>query len=183
MPNSLKPGLLLVAGAVTMTALLTASPAASAKEAEPQVPAELQVPEGNSLFLVGHATGVQIYACTASTSGASWTLLAPRAALYGTTGRQIGTHYAGPTWEANDGSRVVGRKEAGVTVDPRAIPWLRLSAASTSAGPDGDRLARTTYIQRLNTTGGLAPVASECDPTAVGARAEVPYTADYYFWG
>jgi hypothetical protein len=48
----------------------------------------------------------------------------------------------------------VGRLKASVTVDPTAIPWLRLSAASTAAGPDGDRLVDTTYIQRIATTGG-----------------------------
>jgi hypothetical protein len=58
---------------------------------------------------------------------------------------------------------------------------LLLSAASTAAA-DGDRLVGTTYIQRIATTGGLAPPAAECNATAAGARAEIPYTADYYFW-
>ena len=61
-------------------------------------------------------------------------------------------------------------------------PWLLLSAASTTAGPDGDRLARTTYIQRLATTGGLSPAAATCNADTAGSQAEVPYTADYYFW-
>jgi len=172
----------LVAGLVAMTALLTAPQPAHGKQVTPDVPAELQVPEGNSLFLVGHATGVQIYGCTVTASGTAWTLLAPRADLYGDNGKVIATHFAGPTWQANDGSWVVGKKEAGVTVDPTAVPWLKLSAASKAAGPDGDRLAHTTFVQRLNTAGGLPPAASECDATSVGTRAEVPYTADYYFW-
>jgi hypothetical protein len=66
-------------------------------------------------------------------------------------------------------------------VDPTAIPWLRLSASGT-AGPDGDRLAGTTYIQRINTTGGLIPPPDTCNPGTVGNTNEVPYTADYYFW-
>ncbi len=181
MSISLTRGRLLAAGIVAGTALL-AAPQADAKPATTDVPAELQVPEGNSLFLVGHAVGVQIYGCTATTSGTAWTLLAPRADLYGDNGRLVATHFAGPTWQANDGSRVVGKKEAGVTVDPTAIPWLKLSAAWTAAGSEGDRLVDSTFIQRLNTTGGLAPAASACDSTSVGAQAEVPYTADYYFW-
>jgi len=40
----------------------------------------------------------------------------------------------------------------------------------------------TTYIQRINTTGGLAPPAAECTAATVGTVAEVAYTADYYFW-
>jgi hypothetical protein len=65
-----------------------------------------------------------------------------------------------------------------ITVDPTAIPWVRLSAASTTPG----RLGNTTYIQRIATTGGLAPPAAECDAATAGTVDEVPYTADYYFW-
>lgn len=182
MSHSLKRGRMLAAGLVALTTLLTAPQAAHAKQVTPDVPVELRVPEGNSLFLVGHAVGVQIYGCTVTASGTAWTLLAPRADLYGDNGRLIATHFAGPTWQADDGSRVVGQKVAGVIVDPTAIPWLKLSAASTASGPDGDRLAHTTFVQRLNAVGGLPPAASECDATSVGVRAEVPYTADYYFW-
>jgi len=68
---------------------------------------------------------------------------------------------------------------AGATVDLAAVDWLLLSAASTAKGPrGGDELAATTYIQRINTTGGLPPAADDCD----AATAEVPYTADYVFW-
>lgn len=69
-----------------------------------------------------------------------------------------------------------------VTVDATAIPWLLLSAASTAAGPDGDRLVHTTYIQRIATTGGLAPPGRGMQRDNAGTVAEVPYTADYYFW-
>jgi hypothetical protein len=182
MSNPPKRGRMLAAGVVALTALLTAPQAAQARQATSDVPSDLQVPEGNTVFLVGHAVGVQIYSCAVTASGTAWTLLAPRADLYGENGRLVATHFAGPTWEANDGSRVVGKKEAGMTVDHTAIPWLTLSAASSTDGPDGERLLNTTFIQRVNTTGGLPPAESQCDATTVGAQAEVPYTADYYFW-
>ncbi len=182
MSISLNRGRIVAAGLATLTLLATGSQLAMANEATPDVPGDLQVPAGNSLFLVGHAVGVQIYQCATTPTGTAWTLLAPRANLYAENGRVIATHYAGPTWQAADGSRVVGKREAGVTVDPTAIPWLKLSAASTSAGPDGARLARTTFVQRVNTTGGMAPAASQCDATSVGTQTEVDYTADYYFW-
>jgi hypothetical protein len=70
---------------------------------------------------------------------------------------------------------------APVTVDTTAIPWLLLSAR-TFAGADGDRLVPTTYVQRIETAGGLAPPAPTCTAATAGAVAEVPYTADYYFW-
>jgi hypothetical protein len=180
--DTLTGGRLLAAAVLSLSALLGAPLTAQAKPATPDVPSDLQVPDGNDVFLVGHAVGVQIYTCATTASGPAWTLVAPRADLYGPRGQLVATHFAGPTWQATDGSQVVGKREAGVTVDPTAIPWLKLSAASTSVGGDGDRLLRTTFIQRVNTTGGLPPAASGCDLTSVGARAEAPYTADYYFW-
>jgi hypothetical protein len=177
-----KAGRVFAAVLLTLAALLAAPLTAHAKPAAPDVPTDLQVPDGNDVFLVGHAVGVQVYGCTLTASGTAWTLVAPRADLYGDRGQLLATHFAGPTWRATDGSQVVGKREAGVTVDPTAIPWLKLSAASTSAGLEGDRLLRTTFVQRVNTTGGLPPAASSCDSTSVGARAETPYTADYYFW-
>src|SRR6266508_442099 len=85
------------------------------------------------------------------------------------------------TQVAKDGSRAVGHLVDSVTVDATAIPWLLLSA-STTPGPDGDRLVATTYIQRIATTGGLAPPAVDCNAATAVTVAEVPYTADYYFW-
>ncbi len=172
---------LLFAGIVA-AAILSLTQVAQAAPPEPTVPAAIQVPDGNKVFLVGHAVGVQIYSCNATASGFSWVFVAPRANLYDDHGNLIITHFAGPTWQAMDGSYVVGQVVARVTVDPTAIPWLLLSAASTAAGPDGDRLVPTTYIQRIETTGGLAPPAADCTATTAGTVAEVPYTADYYFW-
>ena len=97
-------------------------------------------------------------------------------------GKRIMKHFGGPTWQARDGSTVVGQRVDGVTVNATAIPWLLLSAASTSTGPWGDLLVDTSFIQRVATTGGLAPAAVKCKATTTGAVVEVPYTADYYFW-
>lgn len=159
-----------------------AAAAGAAQAAEPGIPTDIQVPEGNKLFLEAHASGVQIYQCLTTAGGFAWSAATPRADLYGDNGKLVATHYAGPTWEARDGSTVVGRRDAGVTVDPTAIPWLRLSAASTSAGAGGERLAHTTYIQRVRTTGGLAPAAADCNAATAGTRQEIAYTADYRFW-
>ncbi len=173
---------LLVAGVLAVIPAGSLTAVAQAAPAEPPVPTTIAVPAGSKLYLVTHATGVQIYGCNATAGGYAWSLVAPRANLYGDNGKLIATHFAGPTWQARDGSSVVAQRVDGVTVDPSAIPWLLLSAASTTAGPDGDRLARTTYIQRLATTGGLPPAAATCNADTAGSQAEVPYTADYYFW-
>jgi Protein of unknown function (DUF3455) len=151
--------------------------AAHAGPPAPVVPGDVAVPDGNKVFLVGHAVGVQIYSC----NGTAWALVAPRADLYGDNGKVIATHFAGPTWQAKDGSRVVGTVLKRVTVDASAIPWLKLSP-STAPGADGDRLLATTFVQRISSTGGLAPPGSLCNATTAGTTAEIPYTADYYFW-
>jgi len=117
---------------------------------------------------------VQIY----TWSGTDWAFQAPEALLYSTDHRCgiVRIHYAGPTWESNSGSYVVGAVIERATVDPTAIPWLKLGAAD-SDGPgvfDG-----TTFIQRVNTVGGMAPAYAG---HTVGEQARVPYAAEYYFY-
>ena len=160
-----------------LAAALPLAEIAAAGPPEPAVPDRIEVPAGNKPFLSAYAVGVQVYEC----DGATWRFVEPRAHLLDDRGKLIATHFAGPTWQAKDGSMVVGQRVDGTSVDPTAIPWLLLSAAATSAGHDGERLAATTYIQRVDTTGGLAP-ATTCSESAAGVRVEVPYTADYVFW-
>ena len=159
-------------------ALIAPVQLAAAKPAAPQVPGNIAPPQGNKLYLSVHAEGVQIYRCDAST--ATWTLVGPRADLFAASGKQMGTHYAGPSWEARDGSVVTASRVDGVNMDPTAVDWLLLAKKTAVPGPDGDRLAATTYIQRVDTTGGRAPSAGECDVT--GETAEIAYTATYHFW-
>jgi hypothetical protein len=170
----LSPSRLFLA-AVAVTVL--AGPA-YAGPSSPDAPGKIVPPAGNKVFLVAHAEGVQIYTCDAVTG--AWTLDGPRAQLYAENGRFIGTHYTGPSWQTLDGSYVTATKVDGVNVEPTAVDWLLLAKKTSAAGADGDRLTATTYIQRINTTGGRAPKASECDVT--GEKAEIDYTADYYFW-
>lgn len=142
------------------------------------VPPELAPAADQHLAFVLSASGVQKYTCAATGTGFAWTLVAPDADLF-SNDCQVGTHYAGPTWEYRDGSTVVAARVAGATPEPTAIPWLLLTAAS-HGGEDG-RMTDVTSIQRLSTTGGLAP-ATGCDANHVGATADVPYAADYFFY-
>jgi hypothetical protein len=171
-----------IAIAVTIGAAVALAPAAHAGPSVPDVPGDIAVPAGHKPFLVGHATGVQIYPCLATGTGYAWGASTPRATLVGDNGKAIAEHFGGPSWQAEDGSRVVGRRDAGVTVDETAIPWLRLTIASAVSGAGGDRLTGTSYILRTATTGGMAPSAADCDAAAVGTSVEVPYTADYTFF-
>jgi len=147
----------------------------------PVVPAAIAVPDGNKLAFDFDALGVQIYACQKVGDAYGWTFKAPRATLFNRGGQVAGTHYAGPTWEANDGSKVVGVKIGASTADKSAIPWLLLQAVSH----DGDgRMAKVTFIQRLYTAAGLAPTdpAKICDADHVGMIEEVDYAATYFFY-
>jgi hypothetical protein len=139
----------------------------------------LAAPPGQRLALQFAATGVQVYTCTATPAGAAWVFTAPEAALLGADGKPAGKHYAGPTWETLDGSSVVGAKVAGAAPDATAIPWLLLRA--TAHGGKG-KLSDVSFIQRVATSGGLAPAAG-CSAATVGAVARVAYTASYCFYG
>jgi Protein of unknown function (DUF3455) len=161
--------LLLTLAAMALTA--------SAAAAQP-LPDRIQVPAGNAPYLQAHAIGAQVYACTATADGPKWQFVEPQAILYDDHDRLIGIHFAGPTWQTLDGSQVKAAKVDGVTVDATAIPWLLLKKTSTTPG----RLAATTYVQRLNTRGGLEPAASKCSTATVGDERKVLYTADYRFW-
>ena len=137
-------------------------------------------PAGERLAMTVPARGVQIYECRARKDGGfEWAFVAPDAELFDTKARPIGRHGAGPFWQASDGSRVVGTLKARAdSPQAGAIPWLLLT--TKSAGPAGD-FSRVTSIQRINTTGGIAPSAP-CAEGLQGSTARVPYTADYVFF-
>src|ERR1700736_6304294 len=98
-----------------------------------QTPENLKPPASERLVLKARGKGVQIYTCTAggNPDAYSWTLKKPQADLFDPQRKKIGTHYAGPTWEASDGSRVVGHVEQKADSPAHSIPWLLLKAKST----------------------------------------------------
>jgi len=176
------PSLSLVACAATPSAPTVSADQTIERDACPDgVPAALAPALDQDLSFVLNASGVQEYTCQATATGFGWVFVAPDADLYLTSNDPniVGHHFAGPTWEYEDGSFVVGRKVAAKTVDSTAIPWLLLVAAS-HGGPDG-RMSDITSIQRLETAGGLAP-ATGCDADHAGTAANVPYTASYFFY-
>ena len=143
------------------------------------VPSQLQPPAGEQLLLQVHAKGDQIYTCKGDATQAAWALKAPDAQLFDKDGKPFGKHFAGPSWEASDGSRVTGKAVANVpSPDADSIPWLLVNIV----GHEGSGvLSRATSIQRINTKGGKAP-ASGCDAAHAGAEVRVAYSADYLFY-
>lgn len=163
-------------------ALLLAGCAGPSPRPLAQVPATLQPPAGQALVAVVPAVGVQVYECRAKANAATefeWAFVAPEADLLDAGGRKIGTHYAGPHWEALDGSRVQASvRQRADAPSAEAIPWLQLEARP--AGPAG-RFSPVATILRVNTVGGMAPRGG-CDRAAAGSKARVNYSADYYFY-
>ena len=148
----------------------------------PKVPEIIRVPDRQMVLLKALAKGVQIYNCKARADDPSkfeWSFKAPDADLTNQDGKKIAKHYAGPTWEANDGSKVVGEKKAETPAPrPGALPWLLLKA-KTNEGTG--TFAKVTYIQRVDTEGGVAPTAG-CDQAHINTEERVDYRANYYFY-
>src|SRR5262245_370311 len=144
------------------------------------VPANLKPGANEALALIVPAKGVQIYECRAKKDQADqfeWAFVAPEADLYDAAGAKIGKHYAGPRWESNDGSKIVGTaKERADAPRAGAIPWLLL--ASKSEGGAG-AFSKVVSVQRVNTAGGVAPTDG-CSRNTAGTIGRVSSTADYY---
>jgi hypothetical protein len=173
----------------------------------PRVPGPLKVEDDNRLFRVGHGIGTQNYVCTPSTtsvSGYAFSLFTPQATLFDDDGAQLITHFFSPnsdpqvkppeagtirvTWEdSRDSSRVWGfvaqQSTDGNFVRRDAVAWLLVQTSGVAAGPTGgDRMTKTTFIQRVNTVGGLAPATGCSSFEDLGRKAFVPYSADYFFY-
>jgi hypothetical protein len=153
----------------------------------------IAVPDGGGVLLHATATGSQNYTCSQMMADGgttyAWVFTGPEADLADCTMTKIGKHFAsdgGPTapeWMTlSDGTYVIGKKLAADTPDggSGAMPGLLLRAVEHGGGTG--TLSHADYIQRVHTTGGLAP-SSTCDATTMGMTEAVPYTADYYFFG
>jgi hypothetical protein len=135
---------------------------------------QLRVLDGSHVVLHAYARGVQTYRW----SGTAWGFVSPAAALFSDRkGKStVAIHYAGPTWESLNGSKVVAAVQQRCTPDANSIQWLLLGATTTE-GPgvfDG-----VTFVQRLNTVGGNAP---STPGAIVGQLVNIPYTAEYFFY-
>jgi len=163
----------------------------------PPMPANIQVTEpGNEVYLVGHGVGTQNYICLPSGSGVAYALFTPEATLFDDDGGQLITHFFSPnpdengtiraTWERSRDTSTVWAAtvpNGSAMVTASAIPWLKLKVVGFHDGPDGgDKLSATTFIQRLSTSGGVAPLTGCSVPTDIGTKAFVPYRADYFFY-
>ncbi len=168
----------------------------------PAVPGDLIVDASHRVYLVGHAVGTQNYVCLPkadSPTGFAWILYGPDATLFNDDGAQIATHFLSPNpgeegspprpaWQHSRDTTAVWGFATVISTDENfvaagAIPWLKLEVRGRVRGVDGGRrLTDTTFIQRVHTSGGIAPATGCSSPANVGAKSLVPYEADYYFY-
>ena len=166
--------------AVPMLMLMGATAALAGNANDPL--AQVRAAEGESRVMTLHAKGVQVYECRTAKDKPGeyeWAFVAPDAELFDDGGRKAGRHYAGPKWEAADGSRIAGSVKARADAPAAgAIPWLLLAAKPE--GPDGT-LSKVSSVQRIHTAGGVAPVGG-CSYDTTGTSARIDYSADYVFF-
>jgi Protein of unknown function (DUF3455) len=136
-------------------------------------------PEGETARFTYAAIGVQIYECKVVDGKPAWAFVAPEADLFDGSGKRVGKHYAGPSWESDDGSKIVGTLKARADA-PRAgaIPHLLVT---TKAEAKPGVFASITSLQRINTMGGVAPSAP-CVAADAGKQVRVYYSADYKYF-
>jgi hypothetical protein len=208
-PRNQTTSRILLAACASALAIAFPRPAYADHVTPPPVPANIKVPAGNEAFLLGHGVGTQNYVCLPSGTGIAFTLFTPQATLFSDDDKQLTTHFFSPnpienntnpavvaagmiraTWQhSRDTSTVWGQVKPGNSssdpgfVAPNAIAWLLLTVVGAEDGPTGgDTLTKTTFIQRLNTSGGVAPSTGCASLADVGHQEFVPYTADYFFY-
>jgi hypothetical protein len=160
----------------------------------PPLPSDLVVEAGNKPYRSAYAEGTQAYICLPS----GWTFYGPQATLFDKNGKQAITHFLSPnpdefgtlraTWQHSKDTSAVWAMATKIYseadyVAPGAIPWLLLKVVGAEDGTFGvGKVSYTTFIQRVNTTGGVMPTTGCSVPTDVGKKQFVPYTADYIFY-
>lgn len=146
------------------------------------LPDVVKVPSGHHVALETAASGDITYECRAKKDMAGqyeWVFVGPDAGLRDRKGARVGKYFGPPaTWQSDDGSRITGAQLAVASTGAADIP-LQLVKANAATGPG--LMQGVTYIQRVNTRGGVAP-AQACSAALTGQKQVVPYAADYVFW-
>ena len=205
--NPIKRRIQLLANATALAAALVVALPQTARAATvtpPPMPDNIKVDPPYEAFLEGHAVGTQNYVCLPQGSGFAFKLFTPEATLFTDADKQIITHFFSPdgnpdplengkiraTWQHSKDSSIVWAQvlDGDASTDQHfvadgAVAWLKLTRAGSQDGPTGgDTLTPTKFVQRVNTSGGVAPKSGCSSLADVGRLAFMPYTADYIFY-
>ena len=171
----------LISASVGLLSACTQSPMRNSYS-QATLPDVVKVPAGNRVVMEAVGTGQLTYECkekTAMMGTYEWVFVGPKAVLTNRQGARVGTYYGPPaTWESTDGSKISGTQ---LTISPGATGNIPLQLVKIDAAVGAGSMSGLTYVQRVNTRGGVAPMLP-CDGTNVGKREVVIYQADYIFY-
>ena len=186
--NSTKTKSNMITNSPSLKANGNSSAAHIAESENLEIPAAVAIPEnlpnGNTRVATYYAVGVQKYK-TRIKAGSDpfayeWVFVAPQADLYDITNSRVGTHGAGPFWEASPSDSVFAQHftpaRTAPSADAESIDWLLLMP-KTGTTPTGI-FADVDYIQRIATKGGKAPLTP---PASLTQTVDVKYKTIYRF--
>jgi hypothetical protein len=146
------------------------------------LPTAVQVPAGHKVAMETVGAGDITYQCNPKKDMAGqfeWVFVGPDAKLNDRTGKQVGKYYGPPaTWESMDGSKITGMQ---VAVAPSSAGNIPLQLVKANPAMGAGMMMGVTYIQRVATSGGVAP-SMACDASSAGSKQVVRYQADYIFY-
>lgn len=166
---------------ITCAVLLASSGSVFANIDNSKLPAPVRVPAGHAIALETLGKGEITYECREKKDAAGsfeWAFVVPVATLWDMNQKAVGKYYGGPTWEAHDGSKITGKQ---VAVAPGGAGNIALQLVKANPAMGNGAMTGVTYVQRLETRGGVAPAAA-CDAANKGGKQQVGYEAKYVFY-
>lgn len=146
--------------------------------ASPGLFSKIAAPDSTRAVLQLRGKGHQVFRCERDADGYYWVFRQPEAQLFDSSGRVVGRHGAGFSFEHNDGSRLTGQVRAWQDAPDTAndLKWLLITTRASGRGA----LEGVNFVQRLNTRGGQ-PLAG-CEPAQARQMLRVPFEADFVFF-
>ena len=166
---------------ISYAVLLAASGTVFANVDNSKLPEPVRVPAGHAVALETLGKGEITYVCREKkdTAGSfEWAFVVPAATLWDMNQKAVGKYYGGPTWEAHDGSKITGKQ---VAVAPGGAGNIPLQLVKADPAMGNGAMSGVTFVQRLETRGGVAPAAL-CSAANNGGKQQVGYQARYVFY-
>jgi hypothetical protein len=137
----------------------------------------IRVPDGQDVVLRLTAKGAQVFRCERVEKTFEWRFRQPDAELFNAEGKPVGRHGANFSFEHRDGSRLIGTVKAhDKAPTPDTLPWLLFSTRSFGKG----ELSGITYVQRIDTLGGMPPPG--CTAQEANRLLRVEFSAVFVFY-
>lgn len=176
------PAVVLCACALAACAPMSPKSSMSPMYSQDSLPESVKVPPGNRVAMQTVGMGEITYECRPKKDMAGqfeWVFVGPDAMLNDRQGMQVGKYFGPPaTWESKDGSRITGTQ---VAVAPNGAGNIPHQLVKANPAMGSGMMNGITYIQRVATVGGVAPMMA-CDGSKAGTKQNVRYQADYIFW-